>query len=258
MIGVFDSGVGGLYALRELRRRLPRADLCYFADEAHLPYGGRSCEELLRLSCRATRFLRGMGACAILIACGTVSSTVYTRLSRDCPLPIYDAATPLAAGVYELCRGTKDPRVLLLATEGSVKAGKMAGGIREHLPHATVRALPCPDFVPLAEHLCEGSEGEIVAAVKRALAPVSGETFDALALGCTHFSALAPHLARVTDIHRIADSAVLCARAAAVGLSRERCGGGGSTRLYTSGDPLAFSFAAARILGGEPSVFHVD
>lgn len=258
MIGVFDSGVGGLYALRELRRLCPHADLCYFADEAHLPYGTRSSEELLRFSSRAIRFLREKGARAIVVACGTVSSTVYARLSRDCPLPIYDAAAPLAAGVCELCRDVPHPRVLLLATEGSVKAGAIAGGIRENLPTASVRALPCPDFVPLAEALSEKSEGEVAAALKLALSPVLALPFDVLALGCTHFSALAPMISTATGIRRIADGATLCARAAAKGIPQDKCGKSGRTTLYTSGDPLAFARAAARILGGEPSVFHVD
>lgn len=258
MIGVFDSGVGGLYALRELRRLLPDADLCYFADEANLPYGTRPPEELLRLSSRAIRFLQVQGARAIVIACGTVSSTVCTRLSQDCPLPIYDAAQPLSAEVCALCRDLSRPRVLLLATAGSVKAGRIERSIREELRSATVTALPCPDFVPLAESLSEKSEEEIVTVVEKALFPVRGADFDALALGCTHFSALSPHLVRATGIARVADGALSCARAAAKGIPQDKCGRSGRTILYTSGDPLAFSHAASRILGMQCPVFHVD
>lgn len=257
MIGVFDSGVGGLYTLRALRRLLPCADLCYFADEENLPYGPRTDAELLRLCARAMRFLREAGAHALVAACGTVSSTVLPRLARDCPLPLFGAVAPLVSGVCTLCHGIPHPRVLLLATEGSVRAGKIERGICEGLPAATVTPLACPDFVSLAECLAQLRADEVREGVRATLAPVLSEGFDAIALGCTHFSALSPHFPAVTGIRRIADGAVLCARAAAESISREKQGTTGKMLLYTSGDGGTFARAAARILGGEIPVFEV-
>lgn len=260
MIGVFDSGVGGLYALRELRRLCPTADLCYFADEANLPYGTRTPSELLRLSARAVRLLLSLGARAILCACGTVSSTVLSRLSRDCPVPLFGAALPLAEGVATLLGEKEDKmaRVALLATERTVTAGVMESLIHLHVPRAAVTALPCPAFVFLAERLSEENRAETEAAVCRLLAPLAEQEIRVAALGCTHFSALAPMIERALGGAKIADGAVLSARALQKAMPLKTGDGGGSIRLFTSGNPSAFARAAAQVLGRDFSVFHAQ
>lgn len=249
MIGVFDSGVGGLYTLRELRRLCPRADLVYFADEENLPYGGRSVDVLLRLSSRAIGLLREAGADAIVAACGTVSSTVLDRLAVDCPLPLFGAALPTARAVSRAAGALAHPRVLLLATEGSVRAGKIEGLIRAECPHAEVCALATPEFVGLAERFCPENESETARAVRAGLAAPARTRFDLVALGCTHFSALSPMIARALGGIPTVDGATAAAQAAAAAISKEKQGENGRTRLYTSGDGEAFARAAARILG---------
>jgi glutamate racemase len=251
MIGLFDSGVGGLYSLRELRRLLPDADLCYYADEAHLPYGGRPPHDLLRLSSRAIRFLLEQGAGAILIACGTVSSTVYRRLAQECPVPLFDAATPLALAAAALAESIPHARLLLLATAGSVKAGVIADFITAARPDATVTAHACPDFVSLAERLSPETEGEAEAAVRQTLTPFAHGHYDAALLGCTHFSALAAPISRALGGIPTLDGAALAARAPAETLPKKRQGLGGKTILYTNGESRAFARAAAHILGKE-------
>lgn len=255
MIGVFDSGVGGLYTLRALRRLCPHADFVYYADEAHLPYGARSAPELLRLSCRALRFLIAHGAHALVIACGTVSSTVYTRLAADCPVPLFEAASPLAAAAVDVLRDKRDPQILLLATAASVKAGRIAAMVKVALPHARITAYPCPAFVPLSERLTDENWSATAAATEKVLAPLGGRKYDAVLLGCTHFSALAPFISDWAKGVRILDGAALCAAHASRGIPAKKWGDGGRVTLYTSGDPLVFGRAAARILGEECPVF---
>ena len=258
MIGVFDSGVGGLYTLRALRRLCPQADFVYYADEAHLPYGARSVQDLLRLSSRAVRFLVAQGAGAIVIACGTVSSTVYARLGADCPVPLFEAASPLALAAADALRDIRAPRILLLATAASVKAGKIASLIKSALPHARITSHPCPAFVPLSERLTDDNRTATAAAVEKLLAPFSGRRFDAVLLGCTHFSALAPFIASWAKGARILDGAALCAAHAARAIPAKKWGAGGRVALYTSGDPLTFGRAAARILGDGCPVLGVE
>jgi glutamate racemase len=193
--------------------------------------------------------LRAAGAGAIVAACGTGSSTVLDRLSVDCPLPLFGAAMPLARGVAQACDGRSCPRVLLLATEGSVRAKGLERLILSACPRARVRALAAPDFVPLAERLTPENEGATEAAIARILSPLAKEAFDLVALGCTHFSALAGMISRALGDLPICDGATLCAREAAGAMAQKKRGTQGRTQLYTSGDPSVFARAAARILG---------
>ena len=93
-IGVFDSGLGGLTAVRVLRRILPEEDLVYFGDTARVPYGGRSRETLVKFARQNLRFLRSFGPKAVLIACGTVSTTALDILQAENDLPIVGVVEP--------------------------------------------------------------------------------------------------------------------------------------------------------------------
>lgn len=256
MIGLFDSGVGGLYALRELRRLLPNADLAYFADEANLPYGPRDAATLLRLCARATRVLLEAGAGAILAACGTVSSTVYPRLAHECPVPIFDAITPLVAAAAAFLPARAHPHYLLLATEGTVKAGVVTSALTT-AKGASVTALATPAFVGLSERIGEVSEDLALGTVRATLAPLAGRHFDAVLLGCTHFSPLSPHVWQVLGAP-ILDGATLAARAVGENLPEKVKAGRGGVRLFTSGSPRTFARAAARILGQELPVVGIS
>ena len=93
-IGVFDSGLGGLTAARSLRQILPRENLIYFGDTARVPYGGRSRETLLKYARQDVRFLRSFDLKAIVIACGTVSTTSLDTLQAENDLPIVGVVEP--------------------------------------------------------------------------------------------------------------------------------------------------------------------
>ena len=147
MIGIFDSGVGGLYALREARRRMPQADFVYFADEANLPYGDKDEKTILRLSRGAVERLRDAGATAILAACGTVGSVALPALQKAFPdLPISGILDPLARAVKEAHR-LRGGGILLLGTRATVRAGGLEQKIRAFTTHAPLFALPCPGYV---------------------------------------------------------------------------------------------------------------
>ena len=249
MIGLFDSGLGGLFALCATRRLFPSADLLYFADTAHLPYGTRTREELFRLTENAAALLSGRGARAILAACGTVSSTVLPQLLPHPALPLLGIAEPLAEALPPDTEG----EVLLLATEASVHAGIMERALAHRAPRATVRALPCPSFVTVVESGLplldpQKTENEVARVVRDAISP----NVRVVVLGCTHFSALRAPISRLFPRAQVLDGAVLgaysFARTVAARCPAVLCGRGRLT-LLTSGDPDRFSRAAARILG---------
>ncbi len=243
MIGLFDSGVGGLFALRQLRACLPQADLCYFGDTANLPYGEKDPHTLLTLSHRAIAFLRAQGAGAILCACGTVSATVLPLLQQQTETPLFGILSPLCAAVAD-AQQASGGRIALLATRATVKQGQMAACLSHACGGATVLPLPCQPFVQLAE---QGEMGyETVRATLSPLLPLAPRV---VALGCTHFSALRDAISKALPGAAIIDGAEEAARAATHALPSAAVMGRGQTRLYTSGDPAAFAAAAERILG---------
>ena len=112
-VGVFDSGVGGLTAVRELRNLLPSENIIYFGDTSRVPYGGRSEEILLKYARQDVHFLRSFDIKAILVACGTVSTTCLPKLQRENDLPILGVVEPACRRAVEL---TRNKRVGLIAT----------------------------------------------------------------------------------------------------------------------------------------------
>ncbi|MBQ8350765.1 MAG: glutamate racemase [Clostridia bacterium] len=239
MIGLFDSGVGGLYALRELRARCPTADLLYFADTRNLPYGTREGWELMALGRRAITRLTSRGASVILSACGTISSVALPMLQNEFSLPLYGILEP----TVEACRAVRGKEILLLGTQATVKAGLLSCML-ERACGGSVTTLACPALVSMAERDVHGT-----AAVGEVLASVCNRRPTAVVLGCTHFSHFAEEIGLLFPHSRIIDSAREAARVLAATLPPAVLQGAGRCELLTSGDEGAFSQAAERILG---------
>jgi glutamate racemase len=185
-IGVFDSGVGGLTVLRALQRDLPDEAFLYLGDTARLPYGTKSADTIVRYSLQAAAFLVGRGIKCLVIACNTASATALQALRQRYPnLPIVGVVEP---GAQAGCAASRNGRIVVVATEGTVQGGAYQRAIAALRPDAIVSARACPLFVSLAE---EGwVSGPIVAAIAQRYL---GELFsadaapDTLLLGCTHF-----------------------------------------------------------------------
>jgi len=185
-IGVFDSGLGGLTLVREIRRRLPEEGIVYFGDMARLPYGIKSKEQILSFSIQNTLFLLKHKIKALVIACNSSSSAAYTFLKRHFNLPVLDVITPAAE---QAARVTRTKRIGVIATQATVESGAYEKRIRALLPSAKVFASACPLFVPLVE---EGwLAGEIPEKVAASyLEPLKRQKVDTLVLGCTHYPLL--------------------------------------------------------------------
>ena len=260
-IGVFDSGVGGLSAVRVLRALLPGEDILYFGDTANVPYGGKSVEELRSLASASSRLLAGKGAKALLVACGTVSSTCLEVVGRVSGLPCCGV---LRGAALRACNTTRNGRVGVLSTEATARSGAFEREIRALRPELAVFSFGTSRLVPLAEAgRTEYSDPLVREAVEDAAARFSGSGIDTLILGCTHFPLLAPALARAFEGVRLIDSGETGAgefmallRARGLLSAKKR---GGRVTAFVSGGIESFEKSAGLFLpGGLDDIREVD
>jgi glutamate racemase len=260
VIGVFDSGFGGLSVLRHLRRVLPARDWTYLGDSGRAPYGGRSVDTILDFSEQAVERLFDEGCRVVVVACNTVSCVALRHLQqryagtgsgrRVLGVTIPGAEAAVAAGP-----GT----IGVVATARTVASGTYVTELHKLEPTRVVRQLAAPLLAPIVE---EGWEDTDLArgAVRRyldALGPV-----DVLLLGCTHYPLLRPVFdALVPGTTRVVDPAPWLAE----GLSRWLdlhpgfdTAGAGALHVLCTGDPAVFARHGARFLGESlPPVHHV-
>ena len=194
-IGVFDSGLGGLTAVRALRRILPEEDLVYFGDTARVPYGGRARETILKYARQDVRFLRSFDLKAILIACGTVSTTSLETLRGENDLPVVGVVEPTCRRALAVSRTRK---VGVIATLASIRSGVYEATLRRLDPAVEVVAKPCPLFVPLVENGRFRPGDVVIETVAREyLEPLRDTGLDTLILGCTHYPLLVEVIAAI-------------------------------------------------------------
>ena len=194
-IGVFDSGLGGLTAVRSLRQILPEENLIYFGDTARVPYGGRSRETILKYARQDVRFLKSFDLKAILIACGTVTTTSLNTLQQENTLPIVGVVEPTCRRALLV---TKTKKVGIIATLASIRSGAYEAVLRRLDPEVEVIGKPCPLFVPLVEN-GRFRRGDVVieTVAREYLEPLKATGIDTLILGCTHYPLLTDIIADV-------------------------------------------------------------
>lgn len=230
-IGVFDSGVGGLTVLAALGAAMPDESFVYLGDTARLPYGTKSASTIVRYAEQAARILVDRGIKLLVVACNTASAVALDALRVALPgLPIVGVVEP---GARAAAAASVSGRIAVIGTEGTIRGGAYTRAIASVRPDATVRGLPCPLFVALAEEgWLEGSIPEAVA--RQYLVPWVGDA-DVLVLGCTHFPLLARAIAAALgpDI-AIVDSAATTAREVAAVLGAAPSGGAYHPMMQTS------------------------
>jgi glutamate racemase len=251
LLGIFDSGLGGLTVLRAVRARLPDEDIVYFADQAHAPYGDRSDGELFELFGRARGYLEDAGVDAIVMGCNTSCAVASRRGWPPGRVPIVDIITSAAAAIAS---DTTLAHVGVIATAATTRSGAYGNAIRARAPQLRVTEIAAPELVPLVEAgLVRGPA--VDDAVARACAQFA-EPVDAAVLACTHYPLLdaAFAVALGQRVHRIDPSLVQAERAT----DFARGGESGRTRFVTTGDPQAFSISARAILGAAQAFGDVD
>lgn len=189
-IGVFDSGLGGLTALRELHALLPGEELVYFGDTGRVPYGSRGEAVITRYAREDVAFLLARGVKAVVCACGTVSSVAGELLARETACPFVEVVVPAAKAA---AKATKNGKIGVIATAATTASGKFPAALSAIDPKLQIHSLACPLFVPLVEngHIAPG-DPLAVPAVEYYLRPFREAGIDTLILGCTHYPLLIP------------------------------------------------------------------
>ena len=208
-IGVFDSGIGGLTVVRELRRQLPAEDILYFGDTARVPYGPKSPETVRRYSREIASFLLTRGVKAVVVACNTATAHALPTLEAELPVPVIGVVSPGARAAVRTAasRTPGGGGIGVIGTVGTVRSGAYERAIAALAPHANVTAHACPLFVPFVEEgWTRHPATQLVA--EEYLAPFREADVGTLVLGCTHYPQLKPVIADVLgpDI-RLIDSA---------------------------------------------------
>lgn len=185
MLGVFDSGLGGLSSVRKLAEILPNEDLVYFGDTGRVPYGTRSRDTIIRYAQQDLRFLETFAPRAILVACGTVSSVALDALRKATDLPVIGVVEPAVDAALAASRSRK---IAVLGTPATVRSGCYAEKLKAKDPALSVFGQACPLFVPLVENGHLDPRDPITReAVKHYLDPVLAFGADTVILGCTHY-----------------------------------------------------------------------
>jgi glutamate racemase len=250
VIGVFDSGVGGLTVLKALRHALPRQDFLYLGDTARVPYGRKPPEMVRGFAVEIAGFLRNNGAEAIVVACNTASAVALADLREQFDMPLWGVIEP---GVEAAVRMTKSGRVGVIGTAGTIASG--AYQKRLEARGLSVWAKACPLFVHLVEeNLAGGSEAKLLAEHYLRDRP----DIDTLILGCTHYPVLAPMLLEVLGPEvKLLDSARAAAETVQSALGHQ---GSGSARIthFVTGDAIAYRHTAAVIGGVDGEIVTVN
>ncbi len=191
-IGVFDSGLGGLTAAKEIMKLFPHEKIVYFGDTGRVPYGTRSKETILKYTHSDIRFLLSHDVKMIVIACGTASSAALPHIKHEYNVPIFGVVD---AGGYEAVHVTKNKRIGIIGTPATIKSGAYTEYIHSHDPEIKTFEKACPLFVPLVEN---GHFDTVVTelVIDEYLHEIRDAGTDTLILGCTHYPLLEKAIAR--------------------------------------------------------------
>ncbi|MGA2819847.1 MAG: glutamate racemase [Anaerolineales bacterium] len=249
-IGIFDSGVGGLSVLREIRAILPAEDLLYFADQAHVPYGPRALSEVRAFSQEIARFLIDQGSKIIVVACNTASAAALKHLRTTFPRTPFVGMEP---AVKPAAAASPNRIIGVIATEATFQGELFASLVERFAQGVRVLTQTCPGLVEMIE--AGDLDGpEVRSLLRRRLGPLQQEGIDALVLGCTHYPFVTKAIKAVLGPQiPIIDPAPAVARQVARVLARQDqaapSGSLGSSSYLTSGDPGKLEAALRRLLG---------
>ncbi|MEG0750421.1 MAG: glutamate racemase [Oscillospiraceae bacterium] len=249
-IGIFDSGLGGLTAVKEFGELNSREDIIFFGDTARVPYGTRTAETITQYALEDMSFLLSKGVKLIIAACGTVSSTLPERYARACSVPFVDVVGPTASAAAS---ATKNGKIAVLGTPATIRSGAFVRAITAISPDLQCFPVACPLFVPLVENGYFGSQNEVARIIARQyLAPLAERGVDTVLLGCTHYPLLSDVIfealdGRATLINSGRETVIhVLSFLEKLGLENNS---GGEWQLFTSDNPDGFSSLGEIFLG---------
>ena len=181
-IGIFDSGVGGLTVLAEIRKTLPYENLIYLGDTKNFPYGNRKKEEIIKFAEQNVKMLIEKQVKIIVIACGTATSQALDVLKKKFDIPIIGIIDPTVKYIDE----KKYNQIGVIATEGTIRSGAWERKLKEKMPQIEVINKACPMLATIAEEgKAQSLEGRKV--IKEYMRPFKEKHIDKIILGCTHY-----------------------------------------------------------------------
>jgi len=263
LVGLFDSGLGGLTVLRRLQDGYPHSCCLYLGDTARVPYGQRSVAEIRAIAAEVVAWLRQQQVGVLVMACNTSNALALDVAVAGAGVPVVGLIDSVAAELDSDCVG-------VLATPATVSSGAYRRAIHACHPHAQVLEVGCPAFVPLIE-AGDLQDPALEREALAYLAPLLAAGVDTVVMGCTHYPMLRSLLAGLLPPHvRLVDPAASAVRrlgpllASMGGMPEGELGGvevlppALRTRVCVSGQAGAFAEAASRWLGYRPAVERVD
>ncbi|MDP5274480.1 glutamate racemase [Chengkuizengella axinellae] len=182
-IAIFDSGVGGLTVVKEVKRQLPNEKIIYFGDTARTPYGPRTSEEVRSFALQIVSYLIKFNPKMMIIACNTATAVALDDIKAILPIPVVGVIHP---GVRTSIKYTKTGSIGVIGTSGTIRSKAYQDAIHMISSNIQVISQACPEFVPLVEKGRFQNE-ESLDIVRRSLEPIMHEKLDCLILGCTHY-----------------------------------------------------------------------
>ena len=242
-VGVFDSGLGGLCALKELHKLMPDTELVYFGDTGRTPYGTRSPETIMKYAEQDARFLMSKNVSAILVACGTVSTVALNALKISLPIPVYGV---VSAASREAAKITKNGKIGVMGTGATIGSGVFEHELKLINGDLSVTSVACPLLVPVVEY--GFAEDEIAyLSVKKYLEPIIDAGADTVILGCTHFPILKNMMIKAAPHITFIDSGAAAAREVCSAVPDGNAPG--AVHCFVSDTPANFNKTAKVFLG---------
>jgi glutamate racemase len=243
MIGVFDSGLGGLSVLAALVDALPQADFNYYADTAHVPYGNKSEEQIQGRVLAIGEHLVNRGCGLLVVACNTATASAVQALRTAHPgIPVVG----VEPGIKPAAQATSSGRIAVLATESTANSQRLKRLIHDHASHVEVLVEPCPGWATHVEML-QLDDPELAADVRARVEPLLDHGVDRIVLGCTHYSFLVPLLQQVIGTRaQLVDVADAVARQTQR-LAGRLAHGSGRLQLHASAHPERLHAALPRL-----------
>lgn len=246
---MFDSGIGGLTVLKEVRKLLPQEHILYLGDTARVPYGNKSPQTITKYALESAIFLLTRGIKILVIACNTSSALALNILKKKLPIPVLGVIDPGARGAVE---HSQNKKVGIIGTKATIKSMAYVKAIKRLDPGIDVTSRACPLFVPIAE---EGLEDDKVAylVAEKYLEEFKASSIDTLVMGCTHYPILEGAIKTVMG-HGVAivNTGRETAKAVKKSLEQKKIindiGEGGSEYFVTD-SPESFREIGSRFLG---------
>lgn len=249
-IGLFDSGFGGLTVMQQIVKQLPHEELIYLGDTARLPYGNKSPATIIKYSIDNAVFLLEKRIKLLVVACNTASAHALAKLRQIFNIPLIGVIEP---GAHQAVAVTRNQRIGVLGTKGTIQSGSFEAAIKQRLPQAEVFSAACPLLVHLVEEQLHDHPATRLI-IRDYIKPLKAQGIDTLLLGCTHYPLLRDLIQdEIGPTVTLVDSASTCAAEVERLLKEEQLQRSAhpspSHRFFVSDDPEKFALLGSGFLG---------